>query len=387
MKILTDLDAAHPALRQLVAHGPPGEPAVGAFLDRHDFPLTSGRACTFVFRGPAKRVALRHWVEALPSLPPFRRIPDTDLWFLVLELPAGSRVEYKLEVARDGTTHLAEDPLNPRRARDPFGANSICRAEGYRRPDWSRPDPEVPGGTLQERLVRSRALGDRRCVTLYQPVGFPDGGPYPLLVVHDGTDHLRYAALGTVLDNLIHRGDVAPLVAALVDPGERHDEYVGSDAHARYLLEELVPGLEARLPLVGAPEGRVLMGASLGAVASLHAAAREPGFAGGLLLQSGSFVRSDRAPGDEGEVSRRVAGFVDAFFQDPVRVSERVFLSCGAYEPLVRENRALAPVLRNVGMELRYVEARDGHNWANWRDRLREGLSWLIPSRPVSRPD
>ena len=27
----------------------------------------------------------------------------------------------------------------------------------------------------------------------------------------------------------------------------------------------------------------------------------------------------------------------------------------------------------------RYVEARDGHNWENWRDRLRDGLAWLHP--------
>ena len=31
------------------------------------------------------------------------------------------------------------------------------------------------------------------------------------------------------------------------------------------------------------------------------------------------------------------------------------------------------------GMAVRYVEARDGHNWENWRDRLREGLAWLFP--------
>ena len=28
---------------------------------------------------------------------------------------------------------------------------------------------------------------------------------------------------------------------------------------------------------------------------------------------------------------------------------------------------------------VRYEEARDGHNWENWRDRLRSGLSWLFP--------
>jgi enterochelin esterase family protein len=36
-------------------------------------------------------------------------------------------------------------------------------------------------------------------------------------------------------------------------------------------------------------------------------------------------------------------------------------------------------VLRETGMEVRYVEARDGHNWVNWRDRLRDGLSWIFP--------
>jgi hypothetical protein len=30
-------------------------------------------------------------------------------------------------------------------------------------------------------------------------------------------------------------------------------------------------------------------------------------------------------------------------------------------------------------MTVRYVEARDGHSWEDWRDRLREGLSWIFP--------
>jgi enterochelin esterase family protein len=28
---------------------------------------------------------------------------------------------------------------------------------------------------------------------------------------------------------------------------------------------------------------------------------------------------------------------------------------------------------------VRYVEARDAHSWENWRDRLREALSWIWP--------
>jgi hypothetical protein len=69
----------------------------------------------------------------------------------------------------------------------------------------------------------------------------------------------------------------------------------------------------------------------------------------------------------------------DQFRSRPVAVAERIFVSCGTYESLIYENRSLVPVLQATGMDVQYVEARDGHNWENWRDRLREGLSWLFP--------
>ncbi|MGI9625201.1 MAG: enterochelin esterase, partial [Longimicrobiales bacterium] len=63
----------------------------------------------------------------------------------------------------------------------------------------------------------------------------------------------------------------------------------------------------------------------------------------------------------------------------PPRITEKLFMSCGQYESLIYENRSMVPVLQDTGMDVRYVEARDGHSWENWRDRLREGLSWLFP--------
>ena len=47
--------------------------------------------------------------------------------------------------------------------------------------------------------------------------------------------------------------------------------------------------------------------------------------------------------------------------------------------PLITPNRSMVPVFRGAGMTVRYVEARDGHNWEDWRDRQRDGLSWLFP--------
>jgi enterochelin esterase family protein len=121
------------------------------------------------------------------------------------------------------------------------------------------------------------------------------------------------------------------------------------------------------------------MGASLGAVATLSTAARFPNFFGRLLLQSGSFAFSDIGLQERGPAFDPVAEFVNRYRDEPVRVAERVFLSCGTYESLIYENRSLVPLLQATGMDVRYVEARDGHHWENWRDRLRTGLSWLFP--------
>jgi len=122
------------------------------------------------------------------------------------------------------------------------------------------------------------------------------------------------------------------------------------------------------------------MGASFGGVASLSTACRYPGFYGRLLLQSGSFAFTDIGRRNRrGPLFDRVVEFVNRYREKPVAVAERIFMSCGVYESLIYENRSLVPLLQETGMQVRFVEARDGHNWENWRDRMREGMSWLFP--------
>lgn len=121
------------------------------------------------------------------------------------------------------------------------------------------------------------------------------------------------------------------------------------------------------------------MGASFGAVASFSTAVRYPRMFDRLMLLSGSFAFTDIGPSRRGPVFDPVVSFVNAFRRAPLRVAEQAFLSCGVYESLIYENRSMLPVLQATGMEVRYVESHDGHNWENWRDRSREGLSWLFP--------
>ena len=367
------------AIRSLERRLPLKPEQVDEFLRTHSFPLVEGTSVTFAYRGAAQQVNLRHWIFGLPSSQPFHRIPGTDLWYLILELPEKSRVEYKLEVVQGPHHQWILDPLNDKLARDPFGANSVCLSAGLEIPEWTQEDPETRPGTIEEMTVPSRALGGDRTIRIYKPARYRATRRYPLVIAHDGSDYVEYAGLKTVLDNLIDRLEIPGLIVALLDSERRLEEYADHDPHSEFIAEELVPHLEKELPLVGTPAGRCLMGASFGAVASFAVARRYPEVFGRLLLQSGSFAFSDIGAHERGPAFDPVAEFVNAYRDDPVPVAERVFMSCGTYESLIYENRSFFPLLQSTGMDVRFVEARDGHNWENWRDRLREGLSWLFP--------
>ncbi len=367
------------AVDALLRDGPPDEGKIAGFLGSHDFPIVEGTRVTFVYHGEADEVLLRHHIYGLPSAQPFTRVPGTSLWLRHLDLPHDSRMEYKLDVSEGGNRRLVLDPLNPRLAADPYGTNSVCHGTGYVTPEWTFPDPEARAGSLEEVRLASEAFGDERAVTVYLPARFRRRRRYPILLVHDGLDYLRFAGLQTVLDNLIHRHEVPAMLVALSNPVHRMREYMADDRHTRFVADELLPHLEGLFPLSRVPAARGLLGASLGAVAALATAWNRPGVFGRLLLQSGSFAFTDIGSGVRESSFARVVSFVNDFRANPGQPAERLFVSCGVYEGVIYENRSLVPLLQAADLEVRYVEARDGHNWENWRDRLREGLSWLFP--------
>lgn len=367
------------ALKNLLHNDKPSPAEIDAFIAESTFPLVSGNDITFIYRGEAEEVLLRSWISGLNTSQPLNRIEGTQFWWLTIELPAGSRIEYKLEVVANGRRDLILDPLNELKALDPFGANSVCQGEGYTRPVWTLPDVEASKGSYQSHDIPSTAFGDQRNVQVYLPARFRNNRRYPLLIVQDGLDYFNFAALGTVLDNLMHNLEIPQMIVAMTQSPNRLVEYGADDRHARFIAKELFPYLNEKFPLIDEPAARGIMGASFGAVATLHTAWRYQGLFGSLLLQSGSFAFSDLGQHKRGAVFDPVASFMNDFRASPGKPAEKMYLSCGIYESLIYENRSLIPLLQKQKIEVRFEESRDAHNWENWRDRMQNGLSWLFP--------
>jgi enterochelin esterase-like enzyme len=374
----------HPKIRQLEQMSPLERPHIDGFIADSRFPLIEPTAATFVYRGEADAVYLRRWMHGETDGLPLERLDGTDLWHVRVPVPKGARLEYKFDIVRDGTGVWFNDPLNPELATDPFGANSVCRAFGYVTPPWSQRDPSAPAGKIDTLSMQSAAFGEKRLVRTYLPPGFAEDRRYNLLIVHDGDDFVVHAGLATILDNLIHRGDIPPVIAALTRAHDRVAEYTGGSRHEEFVAQDLLPTLRARLPLREGPAGMVLAGASLGAVASLSTAWHNAGMVGGLILLSGSFIFDRCLLHERDSLFTRIADFVGCLREDPRDLPRRIFVSCGIYEGLIGQNRALVDFLRQRGGAVRFREPRDAHHWQNWRDQMRAGLMWTLPGpRPV----
>ena len=72
---------------------------------------------------------------------------------------------------------------------------------------------------------------------------------------------------------------------------------------------------------------------------------------------SGSFVFTDIAAADHGggPVFDPVVRFVNRYRARPRRLAERMFVSCGVYEPLIMPNRSMVHTFESAGMVVRFA--------------------------------
>src|SRR5262249_52828644 len=194
----------------------------------------------------------------------------------------------------------------------------------------------------------------------------PPGADAPMLVVHDGPEYAEYSKLTRFLDAMSWEERIPPLHAALLQPVDRNETYSASALYGAALVRELLPELKRRVP----HGKRIGMGASLGALAMLHAHARHPQTFDGLMLQSGSFFRQ-RSDKHESRFPRwqRITRFVGSILRgaaagDPIPVA----FTCGTAEENRANNHIVAAALVKQGYPAWLAEIRDAHNWTCWRD-------------------
>ena len=245
----------------------------------------------------------------------------------------------------------------------------------------------------------SRFLRNRRDIIVYLPPGYdPEGDRrFPVLYLQDGqnlfdgeTSYIRGQdwRVGNTADECIRRGGVEPLIIVGIDNigKSRVREYTpwrapklgggGADRYAKFLVQELMPFIQAVYRVKRGRTETGIGGSSLGGLLSLYLALKMPEVFGKVAALSPS-VWWDR-------------GGIHRFAAKSKRLDERpkIWLDIGTREGprIADEVERFRDVLLQKGWRLDedlHFERVEGaeHSEAAWASRVGPFLEFLFPAK------
>ena len=290
------------------------------------------------------------------------RIDGTTWSYLESTAYTNARVEYVLFVE----TEAAADPMNPRKVQAYAGSRSEVRM-----PFWvANPEVDdeaaVPAGELLAETVVSRALLGQRRLWSYLPPGYSAATDtlYPVMYVLDGANYVEKMDVPRILDRLIARKVIPPLIAVFLEPGDRQEEYTRNPRWRTFITSELVPQIDQRFRTFPAPDHRIILGSSLAAYGAVDLAVEFPSVFG---LCAAIAPPEQTASVIANQPRARAAA-----------VSIRFFVMGGVYDAMVDGARRLRTTLDGVNAPVTYLEVPEGHNTNTFRAHLDDAIKALL---------
>ena len=290
------------------------------------------------------------------------RIDGTTWSYLEGTAYTNARAEYVLFFDADA----AADPMNPRKVQAYAGPRSEVRM-----PFWvANPEVDdetpVPAGEVLTETVVSRALLGPRRIWIYLPPGYAAATDslYPVMYVLDGANYVEKMDVPRVLDRLIARKAIPPVIAVFSEPGDRQEEYTRNPRWRTFITSELVPRIDKRFRTFPAPDHRIILGSSLAAYGAVDLAVEFPSVFG---------LCAAIAPPDQ--TASVIANQPRA---KSAAVSIRFFVLGGVYDAMIDGARRLRTTLDGVNAPVTYWEAPEGHNTNTFRNHLDDAVKALL---------
>ena len=290
------------------------------------------------------------------------RIDGTTWSYLEGTAYTNARAEYVLFFDADA----AADPMNPRKVQAYAGPRSEVRM-----PFWvANPEVDdetpVPAGELLTETVVSRALLGPRRIWIYLPPGYAAATDslYPVMYVLDGANYVEKMDVPRVLDRLIARKAIPPVIAVFSEPGDRQEEYTRNPRWRTFITSELVPQIDKRFRTFPAPDHRIILGSSLAAYGAVDLAVEFPSVFG---------LCAAIAPPDQ--TASVIANQPRA---KSAAVSIRFFVLGGVYDAMIDGARRLRTTLDGVNAPVTYLEVAEGHNTNTFRNHLDDAVKALL---------
>jgi enterochelin esterase-like enzyme len=326
---------------------------------------------------------MTHWAEELV----LEQVDGTDLFAGEVTVPSDGLFEYAMLI--DGNWPAA-DPMNPYKVGSGFGYLSEVAMPDY---EYHPALVDIRDGTLggydrvTQHIVPTGIMGYEKEIHVYTPPGYEDSDEdYPTVYIQDGRDYIEFSHTPAVIDWLIEKTLITPVVAVFISPPNRHGqaepnratEYGLNPDYPQWMADELVPFVESRYRVRKDPSQRLVAGDSFAGLVSVYVPFERPDVFG-LGYGQSAYVSLNR--------DTLIKRYAEAE-KRPIQL----FVDVGIFEHAVGKgwfpdyeinftegNRRFRDVLEKKGYDFVYHEYPEGHSWSNWRRHIIDALQYFFP--------
>lgn len=261
--------------------------------------------------------------------------------------------------------------------------------------------PVPPEGVVKEGVPQGKVegpfefrssifAGTVREYWVYVPAQYDPSKPPCLMIVQDGLGAAKNWRLPTVLDNMIHSGEVPVQLGLFVGHGSvpasnenaqprfnRSFEYDGlGDRYAKFLIDELLPEVAKKWRFSDNPDDRCLAGSSSGAICAFNAAWERPDAFRRVFSAIGTYVALRGADAFPGLIRKHENKPLRIFLQDG---SNDLDIYAGSW---FDANRSMLSALEYAGYEVNHVWGEGGHNGKHSAAIMPDALRWIWKGYP-----
>ncbi len=337
-------------------------------------PLTEDSTALFLYRGEAESVS---WNGDFNSWSGDNRVDiqgsnivGTDIWFLKMNFPPDSRLDYKITIDDE---NWILDPANPYQQWSGFGPNSELRMPDWKEEPLTKLIEGVEKGSLSAyKLIQSDNLGYEVQYRVYTPAGYKNFRDLPVLYVTDGQEYSdeQLGAATIVLDNLIHLQRIEPVIVVFVDPlnpdntdeNRRMDEFGNNEEYLAFYTDELIPEIEQNYKVKADQDNRAILGTSLGGLNATYFTFSEPDIFGAAAIQAPAFWFRE-------EIYDLVRDFEGK--------QPKLFMSTGTIGDNTEESRLMRSIFEEKNYSFEYLEVNEGHSWGAWSAQMDDILVYF----------
>lgn len=242
-------------------------------------------------------------------------------------------------------------------------------------PSWTIVSRGPGGGAVWSGVIPNPNVAHEHASAIYLPPDFSQSQRYPVLYLLHGlrgspASYWSGLHLARVMDLMIASGQIAPMIVVM-PAGANSDTAEWAGLWDAYVAGTVVPWVDADLPTIASPLGRVLGGLCAGGFGAMDIGLRHPGLFGALESWEGYFAPVFR----DGPFVNAPRAYLDA--NDPTLLVQRQ-----------------APALRRSGVRF-YVSVggNHGHILRQWSLDFssllgRFGLShtlWQLPAAEIGK--